>query len=191
MLPETTEDRVGFVHPYTGTLEVEESTVKMLLRDFELSGLDAKEQMIRRMAQETGQKFPQVKVTVDVKENYKNMKEVLKDHPQMIENAFEAARRAGLTPFTMPIRGGAARSLRPAPPSPGIPPRSRPRAQSRSRRCRDRPPWRPSLETSLDQIPSRHQPPVGLPRPEAGPEETDRRRTTSRRSIRHLPAGAV
>src|SRR3954464_8592278 len=62
MLPETTEGRVGFVHPYTGALEVEESTVKMLLRELELKGLDAKEQMIRRMAQETGQKFPQVKV---------------------------------------------------------------------------------------------------------------------------------
>jgi tripeptide aminopeptidase len=106
MLPETTEGRVGFVHPYTGTLEVEESTVKMLLRDFELKGLDAKEQMIRRMAQETGQKFPQVKVTVDVKENYKNMKEVLKNYPQLTDYAMEASRRAGLTPHIKPIRGG-------------------------------------------------------------------------------------
>jgi len=106
MLPETTEGRVGFVHPYTGTLEVEESTVKMLLRDFELSGLDAKEQMIRRMAQETGEKFPQVKVTVDVKENYKNMKEVLKNYPQLTDYAIEASRRAGLTPHIKPIRGG-------------------------------------------------------------------------------------
>ncbi|HEX8888621.1 MAG TPA: peptidase T [Pyrinomonadaceae bacterium] len=106
MLPETTEGRVGFVHPYTGTLEVEESTIKMLLRDFELSGLDAKEQMIRRMAQETGQKFPQVKVTVDVKENYKNMKEVLKNYPQLTEYAMEASRKAGLNPHIKPIRGG-------------------------------------------------------------------------------------
>jgi tripeptide aminopeptidase len=106
MLPETTEGRIGFVHPYTGTLEVEESTIKMLLRDFELSGLDAKEQMIRRMAQETGQKFPQVKVTVDVKENYKNMKEVLKNYPQLTEYAMEASRKAGLNPHIKPIRGG-------------------------------------------------------------------------------------
>jgi tripeptide aminopeptidase len=106
MLPETTEGRVGFVHPYTGTLDAEESSVKILLRDFEISGLDAKEKMLQQMAQATGQKFPQVKITVEVKENYKNMKEVLKDFPQLTENAMEAARRAGLKPHLRAIRGG-------------------------------------------------------------------------------------
>ena len=61
---------------------------------------------IRRMAEETGQKFPQVKVTVDVKENYKNMKEVLKNYPQLTDYAMEASRRAGLNPHIKPIRGG-------------------------------------------------------------------------------------
>ena len=106
MLPETTEGRVGFVHPYTGTLDAEESSIKILLRDFDLSGLSAKEQMIRQMAEATRQKFPQVKITVEVKENYKNMKEVLKDFPQLTEYAMEATRRAGLKPHIRAIRGG-------------------------------------------------------------------------------------
>lgn len=106
MLPETTAGRVGFVHPYTGTLDAEESRVKILLRDFELSGLNAKEALIRRMARLTGLKFPKVKVTVDVEENYKNMQEVLKNFPQLTENAMEAARRAGLKPHLRAIRGG-------------------------------------------------------------------------------------
>lgn len=106
MLPETTEDRVGFVHPYTGVADVQESSVKILLRDFELDGLDAKERLLRDLASATEQRFPGVTIRVEVKENYKNMKEVLKDHPQLMENAFEATRRAGLTPFTSPIRGG-------------------------------------------------------------------------------------
>ena len=106
MLPETTEDRIGFVHPYTGVADVQESSVKILLRDFELAGLDAKERLLRDLASATEKKFPGVSIGVDVKENYKNMKEVLKDHPQLMENAFEASRRAGLTPYTMPIRGG-------------------------------------------------------------------------------------
>jgi tripeptide aminopeptidase len=106
MLPETTEDRVGFVHPYTGVADVEESSVKILLRDFELSGLDAKEQLLRELAAATERRFPGVTVRVDVKENYKNMKEVLKHHPELMENAMEAARRAGLEPFIKPIRGG-------------------------------------------------------------------------------------
>jgi len=106
MRPETTEDRVGFVHPYSGVADVQESSIKIILRDFELAGLDAKERLLKDLASATERNFPGVTVRVDVKENYKNMKEVLKDHPQLIENAFEAARRAGLSPFTMPIRGG-------------------------------------------------------------------------------------
>ena len=106
MLPETTEGRIGFVHPYTGTLDAEESRVKILLRDFDLSGLNAKEALIRRMARLTGRRFPQVKVIVEVEENYKNMKEVLKNYPQLTEFAMEATRRAGLKPHLRAIRGG-------------------------------------------------------------------------------------
>ena len=106
MLPETTEDRVGFVHPYAGVIDVESSNVKVLLRDFDVSGLDAKEKMLRDMVAQTATKFPEVKISIDVKENYKNMKEVLKNHPELTANAMEAAKRAGLTPFMKPIRGG-------------------------------------------------------------------------------------
>ena len=106
ILPETTEGRVGFIHPYTGTVDVETSTVKILLRDFDVSGLDAKEKLLRDMVAQTQAKFPEVKVSVDVKENYKNMKEVLKNFPELTENAMEASRRAGLKPFLKPIRGG-------------------------------------------------------------------------------------
>lgn len=106
MLPETTEGRVGFVHPYTGVADVEQSSVKILLRDFDVSGLDAKEKLLRDMVAQTQAKFPNVKVSIDVKENYKNMKEVLKDFPELTDNAIEAAKRAGLKPFIKPIRGG-------------------------------------------------------------------------------------
>jgi len=106
MLPETTEGRVGFVHPYAGVIDVESSNLKILLRDFDVSGLDAKEKLLRDMVAQTAAKYPEVKITIDVKENYKNMKEVLKNHPELTNNAMEAARRAGLKPFLKPIRGG-------------------------------------------------------------------------------------
>ncbi|HSE24300.1 MAG TPA: peptidase T [Pyrinomonadaceae bacterium] len=106
MLPETTEKRVGFVHPYAGVIDVETSSLKILLRDFDLSGLDAKEKLLRDMVTQTQAKFPEVKISIDVKEDYKNMKEVLKDFPQLTDNAMEAARRAGVKPFLNPIRGG-------------------------------------------------------------------------------------
>jgi len=106
MLPETTEGRVGFVHPYAGVIDVESSNLKILLRDFDISGLDAKEKLLREMVAQTAAKYPEVKITIDVKENYKNMKEVLKNYPELTANAMEAAKRAGLKPFLKPIRGG-------------------------------------------------------------------------------------
>ncbi len=106
MLPETTEGRIGFVHPYLGSADVEESSLKVLLRDFEMRGLEAKEKLLRDLAAATEQAYPGVTVRMEVKDNYMNMKEVLKDHPHLVENAMEAARRAGLKPFNDPIRGG-------------------------------------------------------------------------------------
>jgi len=106
MLPETTEARVGFVHPYAGVIDVETSNLKILLRDFDMSGLEAKEKLLRDMVTQTAAKFPEVKISIDVKENYKNMKEVLKNYPELTNNAMEAAKRAGLKPFLKPIRGG-------------------------------------------------------------------------------------
>jgi len=106
ILPETTEGRVGFVHPYAGTIHVESSNLKILLRDFDVSGLDAKEKLLRDMVAQTAAKYPEVKITIDVKENYKNMKEVLKNYPELTNNAIEASKRAGLKPFLKPIRGG-------------------------------------------------------------------------------------
>jgi len=106
MLPESTEGRIGFVHPYIGAADVAESSIKVLLRDFDLAGLQAKEAMIRTLAADTEKEFPGVTVSVSVKENYRNMKEVLAKHPELTEYAMEAARRAGLEPFVEPIRGG-------------------------------------------------------------------------------------
>jgi len=106
MLPETTEGRVGFVHPYSGVADVEESTLKVLLRDFDIAGLDTKEKVLRDMVQATEAKFPDDKITIDVKEDYQNMKEVLKNYPELTENAMEAARRAGLKPSIKAVRGG-------------------------------------------------------------------------------------
>src|SRR6476660_4756207 len=71
MLPETTEGRVGFVHPYAGVIDVESSNVKILLRDFDVSGLNAKEKLLRDMVVQTQAKFPEVKITIEEKEDYK------------------------------------------------------------------------------------------------------------------------
>jgi tripeptide aminopeptidase len=106
ILPETTAGRVGFVHPYDNKLDVETSTVKVLIRDFDLSGVAAKEALLKRMANATQKKFPKVKVEYDSRLGYLNMKEVLKDYPQLTDYAIEAAKRAGISAKLRPIRGG-------------------------------------------------------------------------------------
>lgn len=106
MLPETTEGRVGFVHPYIGTADVETSTLEVLLRDFDTDALNAKEALLRSIAEQTERVCPGVTVEVQVRDNYRNMREVLAEHPQLMNNAMEATRRAGVEPFVEPIRGG-------------------------------------------------------------------------------------
>lgn len=106
MRPETTAGRVGFVHPYIGTLDVETSTIKILLRDFDLSGIAAKEALLKRMVAATQAKFPKVKIDYESKLGYLNMKEVLKNYPQLTDYAIEAAKRAGVPSQLRPIRGG-------------------------------------------------------------------------------------
>ena len=106
MKPETTEKREGFLHPYDGRLETEQSRIKVLLRDFDVGGLEKQEQILYRMRDETLKKFPGVKIDVKIDENYRNMRLILEKYPQVTEYAMEAARRAGVTPFLKPIRGG-------------------------------------------------------------------------------------
>jgi tripeptide aminopeptidase len=106
MLPETTDKRVGFVHPYDAVMKEEESTVKILLRDFTKAGIAAKEALLRRMAARTQARFPKTKIKIEFRPGYDNMIEVLKNFPQVTDFAFEASRRAGVKPFLKPVRGG-------------------------------------------------------------------------------------
>jgi tripeptide aminopeptidase len=104
--PETTEDREGFVHPYVMAASVEKTSVKFLIRDFETDGLRSKEQLLERLARETLAAWPGASVDVKIDHAYRNMKEVLDRYPQVVENAREAIRRAGVPLRETVIRGG-------------------------------------------------------------------------------------
>jgi len=106
MLPENTEGRTGFMHPYSGKVDVEQSTLNILLRNYEISGLDSQESVLKNMVSNTQKIFPNVKVTMNVKQSYLNMNQVLKNYPELTANAMEASRRAGVKPFLTALRGG-------------------------------------------------------------------------------------
>ncbi len=104
--PETTEKYEGFVHPYVVNASVDRTSVKFLIRDFKTAALAEKEAWLEKLARETVAAWPGASVEVTVDETYRNMGEVLDRHPEAVENAQEAIRRAGLTLLTHPIRGG-------------------------------------------------------------------------------------
>ena len=104
--PENTEGRVGFVHPYSVNMSEETSTIKILIRDFDLTGVAAKEVLLKAIVAKTQKKYPNVKIDYESKLGYLNMKEVLKNYPQLTDYAIEAAKRAGVPSELRPIRGG-------------------------------------------------------------------------------------
>ena len=104
--PETTEGYDGFVHPYVVNASVEKTSVKLLLRDFKTPKLREQEAFLTKIANETVAAWPGATVEFKVEESYRNMKEILDDHPQVVENAREAIRRVGLPLHEHPIRGG-------------------------------------------------------------------------------------
>ena len=104
--PETTEGREGFVHPYVLHGGVEETSVRFLIRDFVTAALKEKEALLEKLARETVAAWPGAAVEVRIEESYRNMKEVLDQHPEVVEVAREAIRRAGLAVRPTSVRGG-------------------------------------------------------------------------------------
>jgi tripeptide aminopeptidase len=104
--PETTEGREGFVHPYMMSASVEQTSVRFLIRDFVTAELGVKEAFLESLARETVAAWPGASVAFRREESYRNMKEVLDRHPEVVEHAREAIRRAGLELRETSIRGG-------------------------------------------------------------------------------------
>jgi tripeptide aminopeptidase len=106
LAPEHTAGREGFVHPVHFQGNAEKASVQFILRDFDTSKLGEYAFMLQHLADEVVKAFPGATNTWEVKEQYRNMKEVLVQHPQIVQYAEDAIRRAGGTVRRHPIRGG-------------------------------------------------------------------------------------
>lgn len=104
--PETTSGREGFIHPVSFSGIAEAASIKFILRDFSLEGLKGHAEMLQRIIDKVLEAYPNSRATLTVTEQYRNMKEVLKNYPQVAGNAEEAIRRAGMEPRKSSIRGG-------------------------------------------------------------------------------------
>jgi tripeptide aminopeptidase len=104
--PESTSGKEGFIHPVGITGNVEEATIEFILRDFEAEELKNYNRLLSAIADEVLEGYPNSTFSLEVKEQYRNMKSVLDNYPQTIRFAEMAIERAGLTPKLQSIRGG-------------------------------------------------------------------------------------
>ncbi len=104
--PETTEEKEGFVHPTRLEGNQDRAVLEFIIRDFTEAGLQEKETDLQNQLTDVLTHYPGSKADFVVKQQYRNMKDVLDQHPTVVENALEAIRRAGLSARRRSIRGG-------------------------------------------------------------------------------------
>ncbi len=104
--PETTEGKEGFLHPIAITGSLEQARLDFIVRDFTEAGLKEKEALLEGIVKDVIRAYPRSSYRMEVREQYRNMKVVIDRHPEIVDHAAEAIRRAGLTPVKTSIRGG-------------------------------------------------------------------------------------
>ncbi|MEC9095072.1 MAG: tripeptide aminopeptidase PepT, partial [Planctomycetota bacterium] len=104
--PETTEDRVGFIHPYVLEGGVAEVNIQILLRDFDTTQLQVKADLVRDLATQIEQEFPGISIQVNHQKQYRNMADGLPKEPRAVAFAERAHDELGLEYRLSSIRGG-------------------------------------------------------------------------------------
>ncbi|MEI8110852.1 MAG: peptidase T [Chitinophagia bacterium] len=105
-VPEQTENREGFVHPHTMEGNAEKVTIRYLIRDFEVEGLIHFEEKIQELTNQLAATNPGAKFMCITKEQYRNMKPVVDQYPEIFLNTRIAFERAGIDMQIHPVRGG-------------------------------------------------------------------------------------
>ncbi|MHC1736422.1 MAG: peptidase T [Ignavibacteriaceae bacterium] len=104
--PETTEGREGYVHCVSISGNEEETTLKFIIRDFEDAKLKEYEDFLIELGNKTVTGIPDSGFSYKINEQYRNMRTVIKHHPQVTDFAIEAMKRLNIEPIMSPIRGG-------------------------------------------------------------------------------------
>ena len=106
MTPETTQERDGFIHASTISGDAFEAKIKFILRDFELDGLAAKGDLLRKVCDAMQASEPRAQVRCEIPQQYRNMRYWLEEDMTPVELAREAVRAVGMEPVSAAIRGG-------------------------------------------------------------------------------------
>ena len=104
--PESTSDYEGFIHPVGMQGTVEKATIDFIIRDFKDSNLLNHETELENIVKNVVAKYKGVSYTFTIKEQYRNMKNILTQFPEVTEIGIEAIKRIGVKPILRSIRGG-------------------------------------------------------------------------------------
>jgi tripeptide aminopeptidase len=104
--PESTSLKEGFVHPVSIRGEVEFAEINLIIRDFDDDQLIIHEKEVSEIVNHVMKNYTSAKVEMEVKQQYRNMKKIITQYPQVSEYALEAIKRAGIIPKPQSIRGG-------------------------------------------------------------------------------------
>ena len=104
--PEFTEMYDGFFHLTDMIGDVENASMRYILRDHDAAKLECKKEDARAAADFLNRKYGEGTVTLTIKDSYQNMADRIRPHWHLVDNAMEAMRRTGVEPVTVPIRGG-------------------------------------------------------------------------------------
>ena len=104
--PETTADREGYVHPVVISGDSSEVELRFIVRDFENDLLDRHVEFLHDIATEVAAADERCSIEVESRIQYRNMRDTLEQHPEIVANLEEAVRRVGLEPKRTAIRGG-------------------------------------------------------------------------------------
>lgn len=106
MSPESTEKKEPFVHPVSISGGIEETTLQFIIRAFDEESLKTQEDFLKNLTEKIIKNYPHSTFDFIVKQQYRNMKQVLDKNPEIVNNALEAIKRAGVEPVLSSIRGG-------------------------------------------------------------------------------------
>lgn len=104
--PEVTAGREGFVHPTDIKGTAESATLKFIVRDFETAKLAEHALRLETMLKEVLSRYPAAHYTFKVKEQYRNMREVIEQYPAITQHVLLAMEQLGIAPISLPVRGG-------------------------------------------------------------------------------------
>jgi len=106
LTPETTHQKEGFIHPVSMNGQVEEAEAQFIIRDFTDEKLAEHGQFLEKTVKKVMAKYPKSTYKINIKAQYRNMKQVLDQHPKIVQYGIEAIERAGVVAKQQSIRGG-------------------------------------------------------------------------------------